>query len=190
MNRIYKALDKASLSPRIKHRLLLYGAQKNQQHTMPYGNASLRYGRGGLYPRDNFPPKKMKTPSLLPPGKPSRSPGRAWPKHPYSSGELLRGHHPRMDPDHERRGALRPHSPHLIALDSIQFHMWPLELAFHTQCGRPTRPSVVSRNVAILLTSDLRPVVNPEVWSGNEICTSFTSRLHVLTNEDDCCSGE
>jgi hypothetical protein len=46
---------------------------------------------------------------------------------------------------------------------------WALELAFHTDNDHATCPSVIGRNVVTLLTADLHPMGETEIWSGKQI---------------------
>ena len=46
--------------------------------------------------------------------------------------------------------------------------------------------SIVTRNMATLLMADLHPVGGPEIWFGNQISTSISSRIHVHLDEDGC----
>ena len=60
-------------------------------------------------------------------------------------------------------------------------------MAFHSHRGRiPICSSIVARNMATLLIADLHLVRGPEIWSGNQISTSISSRIHVLLDEDGC----
>jgi len=46
-----------------------------------------------------------------------------------------------------------------------KFQHWPLELAFHSRNnGSPHCPSIMARNMATLLTADLHPTGDPEIW--------------------------
>ena len=69
---------------------------------------------------------------------------------------------------------------------SGKFKNWPLELAFHTHKGRATCPSVIGRNAATLITADLHPLGDTEIWSGNRISTSLTSQIPIMMDEDGC----
>jgi hypothetical protein len=61
---------------------------------------------------------------------------------------------------------------------STMFRHRPLELAFQTHKGRtPVCTSVMARNMANLLMVDLHPTGGPEIWSGNQISTSISSRI-------------
>ncbi len=44
----------------------------------------------------------------------------------------------------------------------------------------------MARNMATLLTADLHPSGGPEIWSGNQISTSLSSRIPVQTDENGC----
>ena len=59
-------------------------------------------------------------------------------------------------------------------------------MAFHTAKGHATCPSVIGRNVATLLTADLHPMGDTEIWSGNQISTSLIARLPIIMDEVDC----
>ncbi len=50
----------------------------------------------------------------------------------------------------------------------------------------PICPSIVARNMATLLIADLHPVGGPEIWSGNQISTSISSRIPVHLDEEGC----
>ncbi len=67
-----------------------------------------------------------------------------------------------------------------------KFKNWPLELAFHTHKGRATCPSVIGRNAATLITADLHPLGDTEIWSGNQIPTSLTSQIPITMDVDGC----
>jgi hypothetical protein len=69
---------------------------------------------------------------------------------------------------------------------ATKFKHWPLELAFHTHNGLATCPSVIGRNVATLLTVDLHPMGNMEIWSGNQVATTITSMIPITTDVDGC----
>jgi len=60
-------------------------------------------------------------------------------------------------------------------------------MAFHSHRGRvPICPSIVARNMATLLMADLHPVRGPEIWFGNQISTSISSRILFHLDEDGC----
>jgi hypothetical protein len=70
---------------------------------------------------------------------------------------------------------------------SAKFRHWPLEMAFHSHRGRiPICSSVVARNMTTLPMADLHPVGGPDIWSGNYISTSISSRIPVHLDEDGC----
>ena len=69
---------------------------------------------------------------------------------------------------------------------ATKFRHGPLELAFHTHNGLAKCPSVIGRNVATLLTADLHPMGGIDIWSGNQIATTITSRIPITTDEDGC----
>ena len=46
--------------------------------------------------------------------------------------------------------------------------------------------SIIARNMATLLMADLHPTGGPEIWSGNQISTSISSRIPIQTDEDGC----
>ena len=97
------------------------------------------------------------------------------------------GSHPLLDTDPQRRG--RPWTTARASLHRAvsNFRHWPLELAFHYQKGcSPTCPYITARNMATLLTADLHPTGAPEIWSGNQIPTSFSSRIPIQLDEDGC----
>jgi hypothetical protein len=74
-----------------------------------------------------------------------------------------------------------------LHLASAKFRHWPLELAFHSHRGRlPLCTSVVARNMATLLMADLHPVGGPEIWSGNKLSTSMSSRISMHLDDDGC----
>ncbi len=73
---------------------------------------------------------------------------------------------------------------------AARFQHWPMELAFHSRKnGSPTFPSIIARNMATLLMADLHPSGGPEIWSGNQISTSLSSRIPVQTDEEGCPLG-
>jgi hypothetical protein len=60
-------------------------------------------------------------------------------------------------------------------------------MAFHYQRGRlPLCPSIVARDMATLLMADLHPVGGQEIWSGNQISISISSRISIHLDEDGC----
>jgi hypothetical protein len=60
-------------------------------------------------------------------------------------------------------------------------------MAFHSHRGRiPKCSSIVARNMAILLMADLHHMGGPEIWFGNQIFTSISSRIHVPLDESGC----
>jgi hypothetical protein len=68
-----------------------------------------------------------------------------------------------------------------------KFNHWPLvELAFHIQKGHATCPSVIDMNVATLLTADLHPMGEAEIWSCKHISTSLTARIPIIMYADGC----
>jgi hypothetical protein len=70
---------------------------------------------------------------------------------------------------------------------SAMFRHWPLEMAFHSHRERiPICSSIVARNLATLLMTALHPVGGPEIWSGNLISTSISTRIPVHLDEDGC----
>ena len=40
--------------------------------------------------------------------------------------------------------------------------------------------------MATMLMADLHPMGGPEIWSGNQISTSISSRIPIQLDEDDC----
>ena len=65
-------------------------------------------------------------------------------------------------------GALETTARASLHLASSKFRHWPLELAFHSHRScLPLCSSVAARNMATLLMASLRPVGDPEIWSGN-----------------------
>ena len=70
---------------------------------------------------------------------------------------------------------------------SAKFRHWPLEITFHSHRGRiPMCSSIVARDMATLLMADLHPVGGPEIWYGNLISTSISSRILVHLYDDGC----
>jgi hypothetical protein len=47
----------------------------------------------------------------------------------------------------------------------------------------------MARNMATLLMSDLHPTCGPKIWSGNQIFSSISSRIHIHLDEDGCPMG-
>ncbi len=84
-----------------------------------------------------------------------------------------------MDSDLKRGRGLGGPRPRLL---TSRVH----ELAFHIHNGYATCPSVVGRNTATLLTTDLHPMVDAEIWSGNDIATSLNGKITITMNEDGC----
>ena len=100
---------------------------------------------------------------------------------------LLRGGNPLSDADPQRRGSHGITARASLNMASAKFRHWPLELAFHSHRGRtPICFSIVARNMATLLTADLHPVGGPEIWSGNQISTSISSKILIHLDEDGC----
>ncbi len=74
-----------------------------------------------------------------------------------------------------------------LQTSSAKLRHWPLEMAFHSPRGRfPICSSTVARNMATLLMTDLHSVGGPEIWSGNQISPSISSRISVHLDEDGC----
>ncbi len=72
-----------------------------------------------------------------------------------------------------------------LKLAAAKFHHWPLELVFHSHRGSfPFYPSVAARNMATFLMADLNPVGGPEIWSGDQISISISSRITIHLDED------
>jgi hypothetical protein len=69
---------------------------------------------------------------------------------------------------------------------AYKFQHWPLELDFHIKGGRPLCPSITARNMATLVAADLHPLGGPDIWSGNEISRSLSTRIPILLDEDGC----
>ncbi len=105
-------------------------------------------------------------------------------------GGLLRLRNPLVVTNINDEGALGTTARASLAQASEKFKNWPLELAFHTQHGRATCPSVIAKNVATLLTADLHPMGNTEIWSGNQISTSLAARIPITMDEDGCPAEE
>ena len=42
----------------------------------------------------------------------------------------------------------------------------------------------MARNMATLLVADLHPTRGPEIWSGNQVSTSLSTRIPIQTDED------
>jgi len=69
---------------------------------------------------------------------------------------------------------------------SAKFRHCSLEMTFHSHRGRlPICSSIVTRNMVTLLMADLHLVGGPEIWSGNQISSSISSRILVNLDEDD-----
>jgi hypothetical protein len=85
-----------------------------------------------------------------------------------------------------RRGRARHRSQGLHAPSIGQIKNWPLELAFHTHKIHATCLSVIGRNAATLITADLHPLGDTEIWSGNQILTSITTQIPITMDEDGC----
>jgi len=76
-------------------------------------------------------------------------------------------------------GALGTIARASIRRASNKFRHWPLELAFHShkKGQTPIYTSAMARNMAALLLANLHPTGGPEIWSGNGISSSITSRI-------------
>ncbi len=83
-------------------------------------------------------------------------------------------------------GALGATSRASLRQATAKFKNWPLELAFHTQKGHATCPSLIGRNAATLNMADLHPLGDTEIWFGNQISTSLTARIPIKMDEDGC----
>ena len=84
-------------------------------------------------------------------------------------------------------GALGTTARASLQTTAAKFRHCPLELAFQSHRGRtPICLSIVARNMATLLMVDLHPVGGPEIWSGNQISTSISSRIPIHLDEDGC----
>jgi len=84
-------------------------------------------------------------------------------------------------------GALDTTAKASLQPTSAKFRHWPLEMAFNSQRRRiPICSSILARNMATLLMADLHPVGGPEIWSGNQVSTSISSRIPVHLDEDGC----
>jgi len=60
-------------------------------------------------------------------------------------------------------------------------------MAFHSHRSRlPLCPSIVACNMATLLMADLPPFGGSEIWSGNQISLSVSSRIPIHLDEDGC----
>ena len=82
-------------------------------------------------------------------------------------------------------GALGTTARASLQTTSTKFRHWPLEMAFHSHRGLiPICSSIMARNMATLLMTDLHPVRGPEIGSGNQISTSTSSRILVHLDED------
>ena len=70
---------------------------------------------------------------------------------------------------------------------ATKFHHWALELAFHSQWGQiPLYPSIMVRNMAILLMADLHPAKGPKIWSGDQISSYISSWIPIHMDDDGC----
>ena len=69
--------------------------------------------------------------------------------------------------------------------EDAKFRHGPLELAFHSRkSGFPLYPSIVVRNMATLLTADLHPSGDPEIWLESQISINLFSRIPIQKDED------
>ena len=67
-----------------------------------------------------------------------------------------------------------------------RFKHRPLELAFHSIKSRATCLSVIGRNVPTLLTADLHPMGDIEIWEGNQIASSIATKISITMDKDGC----
>jgi hypothetical protein len=61
-----------------------------------------------------------------------------------------------------------------------------MELAFHTHNGHATCLTVIGRNVATLLTAELRPMGDTEIWIGNRISELLAAKIPITMDADGC----
>jgi hypothetical protein len=61
-----------------------------------------------------------------------------------------------------------------------------MELAFHTHNGLATCASFIGRNVETLLVTDLHPMGETEIWTGNKIAASIASKTPIRMDAVDC----
>ena len=68
------------------------------------------------------------------------------------------------------------------------FRYWPLELAFHSRKKdhTPVCTSVMARNMATILMAYLHPTGGPEIWPGNRISFSVTTKIPIQTDLEGC----
>jgi len=91
-----------------------------------------------------------------------------------------------MDTNPQRRWSTRQHRQGFPS-NTAKFRHWPLEMVFHSHQRRiPICSSIVARNLGTLLMADLHPVGGPEIWSGNQISTSISSRVPAHLDGDGC----
>jgi hypothetical protein len=85
-------------------------------------------------------------------------------------------------------GALDTTARASIQIASNVYRHWPLELAFRSRrkSQTPICTFAMARNMATLLLADLHPTGGLEVWYGNRISSSFTSKIHVHTDSEGC----
>ena len=84
-------------------------------------------------------------------------------------------------------GALGTTARASLQLAAAKFRHMPLEMAFYLHRGRlPPCASIVARNMATLLMADLHPVGDLEIWFGNQISNSISSRIPIHLDEDGC----
>jgi len=70
---------------------------------------------------------------------------------------------------------------------AAKFRHWPLDRALYSQNRRmPLCASIPTRNMAILFMVSLQPTGGPEIWFGNQVFTSISSRFPSTLDEDGC----
>jgi len=183
---IVKAINKAPLLPVIKQRILLYRAHSKINHThclmalSPSAMTEVDSIVEGVTRKiwhlpNNFPRARLRAPTEeLGLNIPTiwedycRATIRSWIQVLNNGGAL--GTTARA---------------YLLQAETI-FKYWPLELAFHTTKGRATCPSVIGRNVVTLLTADLHPMGDIEIWKGSQIANSIATKIPITMDEDGC----
>jgi hypothetical protein len=183
---ISKAVSRAPLPPNILQRLLLYGAHSKINHThclMALSPASMAEVDSILEATTR---KIWNLPSTFPRAGLHATPEEMglniptiWEDY---CGTAIRSWTQILNDE----GALGVTARASLRQATVKFTHWPLELAFHSVRGHATCPSVIGRNVATLLTADLHPMGDTDIWSGNQISSSLTIRIPVTMDEDGC----
>jgi hypothetical protein len=102
-------------------------------------------------------------------------------------GRLLLNNHQLINSILNDKGALGATTRASLYQAAIKFKPWPLELAFYNHLGgRPLCPSIIARNIATLIATDLHSLGGPEIKSDNPISTTLTLSMPITTDEDGC----